>query len=87
MADEKVGMAETMSDDRAAVDELVADVLNDLAGYVRECDLLLDGSSEDAFDDVEDEPLSDPEQRRRTLALRTALESWQQAWRAGDQQL
>lgn len=76
-----------LTSDRAAVDELVADILNDLAGYARECDLLLDGSSDDAFDDVADEPLSDPEQRRRALALRAALESWQQAWRAGDQQL
>ncbi len=71
--------------DRAAVDELVGNVLNDLAGYIRECDLLLDGNSDDAFDDVEDEPLADPKQRRRTAALRAALESWQQSWRAGDQ--
>ena len=71
--------------DRAAVDELVADVLNDLAGYIRECNLLLEGRTDDFYDDVEDEPLSDPEQRRRATALRAALESWQQAWRAADQ--
>lgn len=71
--------------DREAVDELVGDVLNDLAGYVRECDMFLDGISDDAFDDADGEPLTDPEQRRRTLALKAALESWQQAWRASDQ--
>lgn len=72
--------------DIEAVDELMADVLNDLAGYIRECGLLLDGSADDAFDDVEDDPVSDPDQRRRLTALRAALESWQQAWRASDQQ-
>ena len=71
--------------DCEAVDELVGDVLNDLAGFIRQCDLLLDGTADDVYDEEQDDPLVDPEQRRRAAALRAALESWQQAWRASDQ--
>ena len=63
---------------REAVDELVAAVLNDLAGYIRECGLLLNGRADNAFDEVKADPLSAPEQRRRVKPLSASLKPWQQ---------
>ena len=71
----------SVADETAAVDEFMRDVGSGLSDFVREAEILLSGASGlDVFEDGDEPPLADPEQRERVERMQRLLTVMQQSW-------